>query len=189
MKKYNIPWEHFVIDNFLPNDIFNQLKNIQIESNNALCDGSRTPITGRYFFTPDKKDKLTIDVVEFFQKNKNNFQINYGYSLKDSYIRIELAQDNESFWQVPHIDTFEKRITIIVYVSSEEEDLGTDLFSDKKTFVKRVEWAPNRCFIFKTDNSKWHGFTKRKFKGNRRVLLVNFVDKENWNSKDQVWDS
>ena len=32
-------------------------------------------------------------------------------------------------------------------------------------------------------------FYKRKFKGNRRVLLVNFVDKENWNSKDQVWDS
>ena len=63
--------------------------------------------------------------------------------------RIELAQDNKSFWQVPHIDTFEKRITIIVYISSEEEDLGTDLFSDDKTFVKRVEWMPNRCFILK----------------------------------------
>ncbi len=189
MKKFDEPWEHYVIDNFLPDNIYNQLKEIDIKSNNSFCDGSRTPITGRFFFTPDKNDSLTNDVVKFFQDNKNNFEINYGYSLEDSYIRIELAQDNDSFWQVPHLDTFEKRITIIVYISSDDVDLGTDLYNDKKESIKRIEWAPNRCFIFKTDKNKWHGFKKRKFKGNRRVLLVNFVDKNNWKSKEQVWDS
>ena len=35
--------------------------------------------------------------------------------------------------QVPHIDTFEKRITIIIYISSEDDDLGTDLFKDQES--------------------------------------------------------
>jgi hypothetical protein len=189
MEKFSKPWEHYIIDNFLPDSIYKQLKELKIESNNSLCDGSRTTITGRYFFVPGKKDNLTKDVVKFFQDNKKNFETSYGYSLDHSYIRIELAQDNDSFWQVPHIDTFEKRITIIIYISSDVNDLGTDLFNDEKKLIKRVVWAPNRCFIFKTDENKWHGFTKRKFIGNRRVLLVNFVDKTNWKSKDQVWDS
>ena len=189
MKKFSKPWEHYIIDDFLPDTIYEQLKGIKIKSNNSLCDGSRTTITGRYFFTPEKKDNLTKNVVKFFQTNKKKFETDYGYSLKNSFIRIELAQDNDSFWQVPHLDTFEKRITIIIYISSNDKDLGTDLFDNEKKFVKRVDWAPNRCFIFKTDENKWHGFTKRKFSGSRRVLLVNFVDKNNWKSKDQVWDS
>ena len=189
IKKFNDPWEHYLVDNFLPIEILKSLKNIKIESKNNLCDGTRTPISGRYFFTPDKKDKLTKDIVNFFREKTDEFEKNFGYSLQNSYLRIELAQDDNNFWQVPHIDTFEKRITIIIYISSEDEDLGTDLFKDQESkYQKRIEWQTNRCFIFKTDETKWHGFSKRKFNGNRRVLLVNYVDKENWTSKEQVWD-
>ena len=53
-----------------------------------LCVMDQEHLLQEGIFTPDKKDKLTIDVVEFFQKNENNFQINYGYSLKDSCIRL-----------------------------------------------------------------------------------------------------
>ena len=146
-------------------------------------------MSGRYFFTPDKLDTLTLDVIDFFRTNTKAFESQFGYDLSNSYLRIELAQDNNDFWQVPHIDTFEKRITIIVYIDCDDEDLGTDLYvSPDEEYYTRLEWKNNRCFVFKTDETKWHGFTKREFVGNRRVLLINYVDKDNWNSKDQVWD-
>ena len=139
--KFNDPWEHYLVDNFLPQEILKSLKNIKIESKNSLCDGTRTPISGRYFFTPDKNDKLTRDIVNFFREKTGEFEKNFGYSLQNSYLRIELAQDDNNFWQVPHIDTFEKRITIIIYISSEDDDLGTDLFKDQKSsYKKRIEW-------------------------------------------------
>ena len=188
MTKYTDPWEHFVIDNFLPKDILKSLQEIIIHSDNSTCDGTRTPVVNRYFFTPNKLDTLTLSVIDFFRTNTKNFEAQFGYDLQNSYLRVELAQDNDGFWQVPHIDTFEKRITIIVYIDCEDKDLGTDLYSSPDSNYTRVEWKNNRCFVFRTDETKWHGFTKRNFKGNRRVLLVNYVDKDNWNSKDQVWD-
>ena len=190
MLKFNNPWEHFIVDNFMPLEIVNSLRDINIQSLNESCDGSRTQIKGRYFFTREKKDNLTKKIVNFFKNNTIKFESDFGYSLKNSYLRIELAQDDKSFWQVPHIDTFEKRITMIIYISSDDEDLGTDLFEDKKKKnLKRIVWKPNRCLIFKTDKTKWHGFTKRNFFGKRRVLLVNYVDKDKWKSKDQIHDA
>ena len=44
IKKFNDPWEHYLVDNFLPIEILKSLKNIKIESKNNLCDGTRTPI-------------------------------------------------------------------------------------------------------------------------------------------------
>jgi hypothetical protein len=186
--KYSEPWEYFIQDNFLPKDIIEELKILKIDSDNTQCDGTRTPVSGRYFFTPDKLDMTTLRVVDFFRTNTPAFESEFGYDLSDSYMRIELAQDDSNFWQVPHIDTLEKRITIIVYIDG-EGDLGTDLYSSPdEDYHTRLEWKHNRCFVFKTDETKWHGFTKRPFEGKRKVLLINYVDKDNWRSKDQVWD-
>jgi len=187
--KYNTPWEYFIIDDFLPEDILMSLQDIKINSDNSKCDGSKTNIVKRYLYTPQKTDTTTSAVVDFFRNNTKLFEKQFGYNLSDSYMRIELAQDNDNFWQVPHIDTLEKRITIIVYIQG-KGDLGTDLYtSPDQHYHTRLEWKPNRCFVFKTDETKWHGFTKRPFDGNRKVLLINYVDKNKWKSKDQVWDS
>lgn len=187
--KYNTPWEYFIIDNFLPKNILLSLKTLKINSDNSQCNGTRTPVINRYFFTPEKSDNKTLEVVNFFQTNTTAFEKQFGYDLSNSYIRIELAQDDNNFWQVPHIDTLEKRITIIVYIEG-KGDLGTDLYSSpNEEYHTRLEWKINRCFVFKTDKTKWHGFTKRPFEGNRKVLLINYVDKNKWKSKDQVWDS
>lgn len=187
--RYDTPWEYFLTDDFLPDDIMQGLKAIEIQSDNSECDGTRTPVKGRHFFTPDRTDEFTHRVVDFFKSNTQRFEQEFGYDLSHSYLRVELAQDDNNFWQVPHIDTLEKRITIIVYVDSEDDsvNLGTDLYKDPENDYVRAEWKENRCLVFKTDETKWHGFTKRDFQGKRRVLLVNYVDKDNWNSLDQVW--
>ena len=190
--RYDEPWEHFLIDDFLPDDIVQGLKELPVKSDNSKADGTRTNVTGRWFFTPDKTDDFTLKVVDYVRDNKKKFEEDYGYDLSNSYLRMELAKDDNGFYQERHLDTLEKRITMIVFISKEDPDvdLGTDAFYDEHGIQsKRATWKENRCFIFKPTKDTWHGFTKREFKGERRVLLINFVDKDNWNSRDQVWDT
>lgn len=189
MAKYNEPWEYYILDDFLPDGIFDGLCQLPIESNNTECDGTRTPILNRLFFTPSSDGIIVKHTVNHFIHRTAQLEEMFECNLSNSYLRIELAQDDETFWQVPHIDTLEKRITIIVYLSAESDNLGTDLYvSPDDTYHTRIEWQQNRCFAFKTDPTKWHGFTKRNFFGKRKLLLVNYVNKNQWNSLDQVWD-
>lgn len=188
--KYSTPWEHYTTDNFLPPDIFDALKQIEINSDNSLCEGTRTNVTGRYFFTPDRTDSCTTNLVHFMKRNLDALYDMYGYDLSNSVLRMELAQDDCSFWQECHLDALEKRITIIVYISRDDEtvNLGTDLFYEKDGESIRVEWKDNRAVVFKPTEHTWHSFSPREFEGKRRVLLINLVDKDKWNSKEQIWD-
>lgn len=185
-----VPWEHYVVDDFLPRELLKKLSTVQVISNNKNSNGTRTNVSGRYFFTPDKKDDITISVVKFFKDNVHRFQNQFGYDLSDSYLRIELAQDDQDFWQECHLDTLEKRITMIVFLERDDEtvNLGTDLYYTQDGDYIRSEWKDNRCLVFKPTEETWHAFGERQFKGKRRVLLINFVDTKQWLSKDQVWD-
>ena len=190
--KFDIPWEHHVVDDFLPTELYNKLKDVVVESDNSKSNGTRTYVKNRYFFTPEKTDPTTLELVKFFQDNAQRIQEQFGYDLSDSYIRLELAQDTQDFWQEIHLDTLDKRITIIVFLERDDQtvNLGTDLFVDKGGYGQvRAEWKDNRALVFQPQCHTWHGFTEREFTGRRRVLLINFVSKENWKSKDQVWDS
>ena len=190
--KYSDPWEHYMEDNFLPIDILEKLKAIKIESNNENCGGTRTGIPGRYFFTPEKNDDITKTLVQHILGRTKEFQNKFGYDLSDSYLRVELAQDDEHQWIVPHLDVLDKRITMIVYIDHDDDnttDLGTDLYtSENDSEYVRAEWKNNRCLVFKPTEEKWHGIKKRSYKGRRLVLLINYVCKDSWNSLDQIWE-
>ena len=77
--KYNEPWEYYIQDNFLPYDILYKLQDIPIQSDNTLCDGTRTPISGRHFFTPDRKNEFT---KEIGNENKLIFRCIKGNSIE-----------------------------------------------------------------------------------------------------------
>ena len=157
----------------------------------ADCDGTRTTVAGRFFLTPTTATPELAPIIAFFRDGRDALARDYGVDLTDTYLRIELAADTEEFWQVPHIDTKEKRITIIVFLTSDHPgDLGTDLGTSNATDAQRtrVPWAENRALVFRTATGRWHSFTKRSFVGVRRVLLANFVEAANWRSLDQVWD-
>ena len=189
--KYNNPWEYYIIDDFLPEHIYENIKQIEIASNNLNCEGTRGNVTGRYFITPDKKDHLTSQVVDYFKSNTKQFEQQFGYSLAHSYLRAEIVQDTQDFWQECHLDTLEKRITMLIYIGRDDStvNLGTDLYKEQDgEFSVRAEWKDNRALVFKPTETTWHGFNKRAYEGNRRVLIINYVDKDQWNSIDQVWD-
>ena len=191
--KYSKPWEYYMEDNFLPVSLVEDLKNVKIDSVNENCGGTRTGIPGRFFFTPEKKDSITNKLVDHILGRTKEFESKFGYDLSHSFLRVELAQDDEHQWIVPHLDVLDKRITMIIYLDHDDPDtskLGTDLYSHKndKNFI-RAEWKNNRCLAFKPTEEKWHGVSKRSYKGRRLVLLVNYVNKDTWNSLDQVWDT
>ena len=190
--KYSDPWEHYMEDNFLPTDILEELKNIKIDSNNAFVSGTRTGIPGRHFFTPEKNDDITKKLINNIIGRTKEFQDKFGYDLSDSYLRVELAQDDEQQWIVPHLDVLDKRITMIVYIDHDDNDstnLGTDLYaSEDDSVYVRAEWKNNRCLVFKPTEEKWHGIKERSYKGRRLVLLINYVSKKSWKSLDQIWE-
>ena len=193
MEKFEWPWEYYIVDDFFPEEMLKGINGLPIESDNTECNGTRTNVTGRWFLTPDKSHQgLAQWVVKFFRDNKTKFEEQFGYDLSNSYMRIEVCKDDNGFFQERHLDTLEKRITMIVYIhrDDEEVDLGTDIFVDETSGqYKRAEWKRNRCLVFKPTDKTWHGFSAREFKGQRRVLICNFVDKDQWESKDQVWDT
>lgn len=190
--KYSEPWEHYMEDDFLPIDILENLKSIKINSNNAFVSGTRTGIPGRHFFTPEKNDDITKKLIDHIIGRTKEFQDKFGYDLSDSYLRVELAQDDENQWIVPHLDVLDKRITMIVYIDHDDDqttDLGTDLYtSENDSKYVRAEWKNNRCLVFKPTEEKWHGIKKRSYKGRRLVLLINYVSKDSWKSLDQIWE-
>jgi|TARA_B110001452_G_scaffold247980_1_gene234393 hypothetical protein len=190
--KYSDPWEHYMEDNFLPTDILEELKNIKIDSNNAFVSGTRTGIPGRHFFTPEKNDDITKKLINNIIGRTKEFQDKFGYDLSDSYLRVELAQDDEQQWIVPHLDVLDKRITMIVYIDHDDNNttnLGTDLYaSEDDSVYVRAEWKNNRCLVFKPTEEKWHGIKERSYKGRRLVLLINYVSKKSWKSLDQIWE-
>ena len=191
--KFTEPWEYHMEDNFLPLNILEDLKSIKIDSVNDAVSGTRTGIPGRHFFTPEKKDDVTKTLIDHILKRTHEFENKFGYDLSHSFLRVELAQDDEKQWIVPHLDVLDKRITMIVYIDHDDPDisnLGTDLYAhkDDKNFV-RAAWKNNRCLVFKPTEEKWHGIAKRSYKGRRLVLLINYVSKDTWNSLDQVWDT
>ena len=48
IKKFNDPWEHYLVDNFLPIEILKSLKNIKIESKIIFVMEQELNL-GRYF--------------------------------------------------------------------------------------------------------------------------------------------
>lgn len=191
--KFNEPWEHHIVDDFLPSVIVEELKRIKINSDNRDCGGTRTGIPGRHFFTPAQNDTFTLELVKHLLGRKEEFEKTFGYDLSHSYLRVELAQDDTHQWLEPHLDSLDKRITMVVYIDQDDEnmtDLGTDLYrtSDPASHATRAEWKENRCLVFKPTPEKWHGCERRDYKGRRLVLLINYVNKDTWKSVDQVWD-
>lgn len=110
-----------------------------------------------------------------------------GIALEGTYLRIEYCRDTDGFWLEPHTDIGTKRITILIYLSTDEggETLGTDVYDDQRQWAATVPGDFNCGLVFIPSADSWHGFHKRPIKGVRRSLMLNYVGPE-WRSRHEL---
>ncbi len=110
-----------------------------------------------------------------------------GADLRESFVRLEYAQDTEGFWLEPHTDLGVKRFTMLIYLSEGEgqEDLGTDIYAAPDQWAKRSAFIDNTALVFVPGDNTWHGLSPRPIPGIRRSLIMNYVTRD-WRAREQL---
>jgi|TARA_B100000029_G_scaffold6249_1_gene6728 hypothetical protein len=189
VKEHKEPWQHFIIEDFFPQELYQSIKNTPpLDVDYNTISGFRDTLQGRVFFSNDYiKENPHIHPVCEFLNNKTEWE-KYGCDLTNTLLRPELIDDRYPFFHQIHHDTPEKKITIIVNIDKEDEqNLATDLYKDKDTHSKKLEWKNNSAVLFIPTEDKLHGFDPIKYEGIRRIMIINFVDIDIWRNKTQCY--
>lgn len=146
--------------------------------------------TRKYFDVDNRKQFPVCEAVAQAFQNKrvtDHIEKSCGISLKDTYLRIEYAQDIDGFWLEPHTDLGVKVFTMLAYLSKDanHHDLGTDIYDANKRHIGRSPFASNSAMIFVPSGDTYHGFEKRPIKGVRTSVIINYVTDE-WRAREQL---
>ena len=187
--EYKEPWVHYVFENFFTNTDYKHLLKIPtLNSDYKKITGFRDAIDNRVFLSNQYvKDNPQLKPLMVYLNDKSIWK-EYGAELDNSLLRVELIDDRYPFFHDIHYDTPEKKITIIVNLNKEDEkNLATDIYVDKDTHYKKLDWIDNSALLFIPTEDRYHGFNPIEYKGIRRIMIINFVDKNIWRDKEQCY--
>lgn len=191
-KHFNQPWEFWVIDDFLPKEIYNELLHIKDNGSYELVDMSngvhvteRNAIASKHHVRLRRvnakyktlynqlKEECETSLSSLF-----NFQQFVNWNNETNFV-FDLVRCEPKYGYQRHIDHWAKLISIVVYLHPENAN-GTILIGpDKEEYD--VIWKPNRAVIFKTSPEKIHMY-KNTTDTYRYSLNVYAVD-GNWEFK------
>ena len=191
--RHDAPYPHWFVDNLFPRQTLTALQDLPFEAPDlAGVSGTREINNAtRVYFDAENQAAHPVcrEVATAFQSRDtvNAIAKVFGADLDGTFLRIEYGQDTDGFWLGPHTDIGVKRFTMLAYLSPDpgHELLGTDIYADKETWVKRSEFRPNLAMVFVPSDKTWHGFDKRPITGVRKSLIINFVTDE-WRERDQL---
>lgn len=191
-KHFNDPWEFWVIDDFLPKDVYNELLNIKDNGNYELVDMSNGVRVSEWDAVASKHHvRLRRWMAEYNLLYKQLEEIcnNTLPSLFDykqlvnwneqTNLVFDLVRCEPKYAYQKHADHWDKLISIVVYLHPENAN-GTTLFGPNQKEYD-VIWKPNRALIFKTSQEKIHMY-KNTTNQYRYSLNVYAVD-GNWEFK------
>lgn len=193
-KKNTDPFVHYIsIGSSVPDDTAEDLLKMAQPSELINSSGSRADYKQRTFLNNANYETFSSPVKCFIDRISSEdfykeIHQSIGVDLRGADIRAEVACDIDGFFQIPHLDTDDKRITWLTYLGTVEEngDVGTDLFNSDKEYIKSAPWGFNNGLIFLPGNDTWHGFRKEKaISGYRKVLIINYVD--GWNDEYELY--
>jgi hypothetical protein len=145
----------------------------------------------RHYFDSDNNARFDAcaAVADAFQSGEvaHAIEAATGADLSDAYVRLEYAQDTDGFWLEPHTDLGVKRFTMLIYLSDSpaQADLGTDIFSNPRTWAARPPFTDNTALVFVPGADTWHGLTRRPIDGVRKSIIMNYVTDE-WRAREQL---
>ena len=185
--KHLQPFPYLVIDNVLPDNIFNDLK-VYVDK---LNNWERFTIhEGRFSIKNDKWDSVLKLVNEtLYSESTKNILIE---KFKDELVKkkeyhtnsnwnLNLSIDLKNYEIPPHMDGASKQISTIYYIKG--GNVGTSLYTNQNLNylnakkVGEVLFKENRMFIFCASvlDRTWHGVEKSK-QFQKRIAIQGFLE-------------
>ncbi len=110
-----------------------------------------------------------------------------GFEAHGSHLRVEYIQDVDGAWLEPHHDVPQKLFSMVIYLCTgpDAAEWGTDIYDSDRRWFGRSSAEFNSAAIFIPGENTWHGFEKRKIRGIRRLMEINYVH-PSWRDRDQL---
>lgn len=174
VEKYSDPWDHYVVDDFLLPERFEDIKRL-VEKEKEYLNMFGYYSRSNHYYRFEGTDLLP-EVNDLFDKL---FPDRSDGLKKINHWSIH----PENFQYKLHVDNKSRLYTAVLYISP-EENVGTFLaknngsFKDnhessdtKSEYEVEVEFKPNRLFIHKSDPHTWHRYGS----STQRVTLNTFL--------------
>jgi len=176
---FNYPWKYAVVDDFLPQNIFDQV----IEY--SKVKGADIPVTETkvYTFEEDEYKDLRQDIISITEEFKELAFDKLNEPQKDimgasisTYLHIR--EPGHSFGI--HPDSWGKVFSLVLYLYPFEGPTGTTIYTpgENPQLVTEIKWKPNRMLAFVPShnpqiitNHRVQNFTE----ANRVALVVNYL--------------
>jgi len=185
------PHRHFLLSNCLPPDVAEAAATLPVAPPKvSSTEGKRaTNNDTRFHFNPENRAKFDVmDAIALgFQEPEvaSTIERVTGIDLSDSLLRVEYCQDIDGFWLEPHVDISVKRLSLMIYLTKDDDTLGTDLYMDEQTHAGAPPAPFNSGLMFVTGDETLHGFERRPIKSVRKSLMVNYVGSD-WRSTQEL---
>lgn len=134
------------------------------------------------------------------KKTINKFKELFNLNFENIKVRLELVRDTNNFYLYPHLDNKKKKIlSLLIFLNNNSQplDSGTDIYevkneyknnpldivkSDFKFFntIDSIPFKNNTALIFSPTDNSWHGLNKNKLFDDRRVIMVNYINSNNY---------
>ena len=178
---FNYPWKYAVVDNFLPQNIFNQI----IEY--SKIKGADTPVNtlGTYTFNEegyeDLKQNIISKVTEFKELTFDTLNIN-NKDPKGAFVTpyLHIREPGHNF--CVHTDNWAKVFSLVLYLYPFEGQIGTEIYTpdtpQKAQLITEVKWEPNRMLAFvpsKNPGTMTNHSVCNPTEVNRVALVVNWI--------------
>jgi hypothetical protein len=190
-RSFQEPYQYFLLDDLMPADVAVQLRDVALPAPSLDGVSGKRELhndTRSYFDTANMaKFPVMRDFADACQSQEVVQAIakGLGAPIDDTFVRLEYAMDVDGFWLEPHTDLGVKKFTCLIYLSDDQEDLGTDIYRGVGDHFGRPPFVPNTAMIFVPAENTWHGFEKRPINGVRKSVILNYVTHE-WRAREQL---
>lgn len=187
------PYRHWFLNGCLPNDIVDDILDLPFEAPELEGVSGKRELhnaTRTYFDVGNREKYAHCEAFsQAFQDRRVTDKVaqHFGTRLDGTYLRIEYAQDIDSFWLQPHSDLGVKNFTMLLYLSKDpsHKDLGTDIYDANKKHVGRSPFESNGALVFVPADNTFHGVEPRAIKGVRKSIIINYVT-DKWRAREQL---